>query len=915
MKIQGIVLFMLLLCAATGSFAQKPPLDFKAIDTWPIMKGAKITDNGHYMTYSIDNQPKDSQTTYLKAVTGTAWQWAIPGVAFNAISFSPDSKYAVYNLPGDTICIQQLGTNKKQILSSASAFQFLPSGKLIYKTKSPVALAIRNLASSEMQSYPGVSDYTVSANGHQLLLQSGNPGDSTQTMSLLNIGSGKQRIIWKGRNPSTAIFNNDGRELAFLATDKNPVNNQIWFYRSGMDMAELITDKEMPGMPVDMFVINLEGFNANSNRLFFALAKQPDDAKPVIKTGMPDVWNYKSGLLLPAQQFERQVSSGALLIGEVNLDNAYGGLRKIVITRDNALAPDHGNFGRFASSYLIFQAGSIVASEARIRSNDHTPTLFRLNLDDGTETPVRLPFANDWNQINFNFKLSPTGKWLLFFNRKEGAWYCYDVEDDRLQNITRGIKASFYDQKYFVNPGPEYREPAGSDIAGWIDKDSAVLVYDKNDIWKIDLLGKKAPVNLTNGYGREHQLELRIAETMDGNENMDVAENAQLLLFGFDPETKHNGFFKLDMASVRGPEKLIFGPYNYYNNTVGAEFGYSFLPIKAKNTNTWIIGRCSAANAPTLYATTGFKHLKQLTDFQPQKNYNWLTTELVNWTMADGKPSQGILYKPEDFDPTKKYPVIFQFYHHSSDALNNYPAPDYAQGDIDRAYYVSHGYLVFCPDIYYTVGEKGESVVKRVVSAAEYLSLTRSYVDSIKMGISGESFAGWEVNYLVTHTRKFAAANECCGMSDLVMDYNTVINGHDEKMDFYWSDFAYYAIGATLWQRPDLYIKNSPIFNADKVATPLLILHNKADAGVPFSQGIELFTALWELHKPAWLLQYDGNGHGVSGPAAVDYTIRQMQFFDHYLKGAPAPKWMTDGIPPWMKDIDDGLQLEPGKTP
>jgi dipeptidyl aminopeptidase/acylaminoacyl peptidase len=182
------------------------------------------------------------------------------------------------------------------------------------------------------------------------------------------------------------------------------------------------------------------------------------------------------------------------------------------------------------------------------------------------------------------------------------------------------------------------------------------------------------------------------------------------------------------------------------------------------------------------------------------------------------------------------------------------------------------------------------------------------------MGLTGSSFGGWEVNYLITHSHKFAAANECFGMSDLVTDYNNVINGHDEKWAFL-PDFAYYGMGGTLWQHPERYVENSPIFNADKITTPLLILHNKEDMGVPFSQGVELFTALWELHKPAWLLQYDGQGHGVIGPAGIDYTIRQMQFFDHYLKGAPAPKWMTDGIPPWMKGIDDGLQLEPGKNP
>lgn len=915
MKKQGVALLAVLLLAIHNLFAQKKPLDFNAIDNWPVItNGVKIADNGRYIAYSICDK-KGSQTTYLKAIKGASWQLAIPGLALSAVSFSPDSKCAVCSLPGDTLCIQQLGTNNKELLSGVSTFEFLHSGKLIYKTENPIALVIRNLATSEMQIYDRISDYTVNPKSNQLLLLSVSLGDSSHMMSLLDISSRKQQIIWKGRNPSMVKFDNEGNELAFLASDKNPVNNQVWLYRPGMDAAELIADKEISGMTTNMFVSGIEGFNADGKRLFFYLAKKPDNVRPLIKPGMPDVWNYKSGLLLPVQQFDRQVSSGGSLIGAINLDSIHRAPRKLVITKNNALTPVQCNFDRFASKYLISQAGSIVESEARIRSKDPTPQLFRVSLDDGSETPVHLPVTYSWNQVYFFFNLSPTGKWLVFFNNKDGAWYSYDVEKDLVRNLTATVKASFYDQKQFDYPGPEYFAPAGGNIAGWMTDDKAVLIYDSNDIWKIDPSCKKAPINLTQTYGLQHHLELRIAETMDGTNNENyISENAQLLLSAFDPASIQNGFYKLNLSSSQAPEKLIFGPYNYYNDASGAEFGYSFLPVKAKNSNTWIIGRCSATESPNLYATTDFKHLKALTDLQPQKQYNWLTTELVHWTTIDGKKSQGILYKPEDFDSTKKYPIIFEYYRHKSHALHHFPTPDYAIGDIEPGYYASHGYLVFCPDIYYTVGAKGESIVNCIVSVADYLSRTRPYIDSTKMGLNGSSFGGWETNYLVTHTNKFAAANECCGMSDLVMEYDNFINLHDEK-GFFLPDDSYYGMGGTLWQHPERYIANSPIFNADKVTTPLLILHNKADMGVAFSQGVELFTALWELHKPAWLLQYDGDGHGVGIEHQPDYTTRQMQFFDHYLKGAPAPKWMTDGIPPWMKGIDDGLELEPGKTP
>ena len=118
-------------------------------------------------------------------------------------------------------------------------------------------------------------------------------------------------------------------------------------------------------------------------------------------------------------------------------------------------------------------------------------------------------------------------------------------------------------------------------------------------------------------------------------------------------------------------------------------------------------------------------------------------------------------------------------------------------------------------------------------------------------------------------------------------------------------------LGATLWQRPDLYIKNSPIFSADKVKTPILIIHNEHDGNAPFAQGLEWFLAFRRLGKKAWMLQYDEETHGVSFKKNyVDYLIRSTQFFDYYLKDAPAPKWMLDGVPARLKGIDNGLELD-----
>jgi dipeptidyl aminopeptidase/acylaminoacyl peptidase len=321
----------------------------------------------------------------------------------------------------------------------------------------------------------------------------------------------------------------------------------------------------------------------------------------------------------------------------------------------------------------------------------------------------------------------------------------------------------------------------------------------------------------------------------------------------------------------------------------------------------------SATESPNYFSTTDFKNFTRLSDLHPEKNYNWLTTELLTWKTLDGSFSQGVLYKPENFDPHKKYPVIFHYYQILSDGLNAYLKPEPSDGRLHIPWFVSNGYLVFTPDIHFKIGEPGNSAYNAVISAANYLS-KMPFIDAKKMGIQGISFGGFQTNYLVTHTNIFAAACSASGATDLIGKYGSLKEESTSSQGYY--ETGQGRIGATLWQRPDLYIKNSPVLRADKVITPFLIFHTTNDSGVLFPQAIEFFTALRRLGKKVWMLEYNEGDHGVSGKSAADFSIRLGQFFDHYLKGALPPKWMTQGIPAKMKGIENGLELDhSGKVP
>ena len=162
---------------------------------------------------------------------------------------------------------------------------------------------------------------------------------------------------------------------------------------------------------------------------------------------------------------------------------------------------------------------------------------------------------------------------------------------------------------------------------------------------------------------------------------------------------------------------------------------------------------------------------------------------------------------------------------------------------------------------------------------------------------------------MITQTDKFKAAGAGAPVSNMTSAYGGIRWGSGITRQVQYEQ-GQSRIGKDLWSGYDLYIENSPIFFVPKVTTPVLIMHNDKDGAVPWYQGIEFFTALRRCGKIAWLLQYNDEEHNlVERKNTKDLSIRLSQFFDHYLKGAPMPKWMKNGRPAVDKGYDLGYDL------
>jgi dipeptidyl aminopeptidase/acylaminoacyl peptidase len=279
--------------------------------------------------------------------------------------------------------------------------------------------------------------------------------------------------------------------------------------------------------------------------------------------------------------------------------------------------------------------------------------------------------------------------------------------------------------------------------------------------------------------------------------------------------------------------------------------------------------------------------------------FTWGTAELRDFYSADGLPLKGILIKPENFDPNRSYPLMVYIYETLHQGLHNFRHPSPGTS-VNPSYYVSNGYVMWMPDIEYGTGYPGKDALKCVLPGVNML-IAEGIADRERIGIQGHSWGGYQISYMVTQTNIFAAAEAGAPVSNMTSAYGGIRWDSGMVRQFQYEQ-TQSRLGASLWEVPLRYVENSPIFWADKIETPLLILHNDEDGAVPWYQGIEFIMALRRLEKPAWMFNYNGEAHGLRQRVnQEDYTVRMQEFFDHFLKDETPPLWMVEGIKAWEK--------------
>lgn len=508
--------------------------------------------------------------------------------------------------------------------------------------------------------------------------------------------------------------------------------------------------------------------------------------------------------------------------------------------------------------------------------------LYSVNLQNGIKQLVA-------KALTRTVRWSPDGKQILFFDNNTMSWALHTPERQATRYLKDEIPFPLYDERYDrPNPAPPYG------IGGWSNDGRMLLVYDRFDIWLVDLQNDMLTRCYTKGYGRLQQTRLRMIDPGQNEPSFDT--DKPLYVTTWNEVNKKSGIYKL-MPNGR-LTRQIEGDFDLTISEQSKDLQVSLCMKQSyiADRDLWV-----SSKSHTIF--------KKITDVNPQQcKYKWGNVKQVEWINYEGNKNLGLLYLPDDYDSTRRYPAIVTFYETHTPEMHIHPVPGLSQALIDIPTYVSKGYVVFQPDVYFKTGTPGQSSYNAVVSGTQAL-IDRGIIDEQNIGLQGHSWSGFQVAYLVTRTNLFKCVNIGAALTNFTSAYTAIREESGIPCMLMYEDWQC-RMGTSLWENLPAYIENSPIFAADKIHTPALIFHCDHDGAVTQDDGRNLFLALRRLQRPAWLLNYKGEGHSLtSQPAMLDWTIRMEQFFNHYLKGTPLPRWMKEGINIHERGFDQKYDL------
>jgi dipeptidyl aminopeptidase/acylaminoacyl peptidase len=741
---------------------------------------------------------------------------------------------------------------------------------------------IGSVSSAEFNKLGTMLAYTVSAadrDGNGLFVLS---TTSWQRRSLDNARADYTRLTWDDSGTSVAALRGTDRR-GFIEKE-----NALVAFASleGAEPASFVLDRTALSGLADSMVISEKGtlqWSADHSRIFVGLKEQEasparrDSTMAVEPVGNVDVWHWKDPYIQPMQMVRAQQDRNRTFTASVLLAQ-----KKVVPLADT----------RMDRVQITHDGSWAIGQDDKEYVDDWKPQLadfYRVSTTNGERTVVLKGQER-------SLGLSPDGKYFLYWKDKQ-VW-SYDIAANKHVAITQSAPVSFVNtEEDHVGEKPSYG------ISGFTKDGKSVVLDHKYDLWLVSLDGGGTPRNLTSGAGAKSDTRFRYVR-LEPDENAPAGGagggggfggggrggggggtidlSKPVLLSAFNEQDKKAGYYRLDGDQL---SRLV-----YEDRSFGR-------PIKAKNADRVLFTRETFVEFPDYWVTNSrLENPKRLTEANPQQaQFKWGHRILIDYKDKDGHKLQGTLAVPDDYKPGQKLPMLVYFYEKLSDQQNRYEVPRYASAP-QYADYVSNGYLVLLPDIYFHTGRSHTDMLNSVEAAVKRVE-DLGYADPKRVGLHGGSYSGQGGAYISTQSKMFAAITIRAAAVDLIADFNQLWKTTGTNQHRY-DTYGQGRFGANPYDNLSLFMDQSAVFHAQSMNTPLLILQGTNDGSTEWLQGVEFYNALRFLKKPVIFLSYEGEGHGFTRyDNQYDVEMRMHQFYDHYLKGTPEAEWIANGIP------------------
>ncbi len=917
-----IRLAIALACALSSLAETAPrPIETRDVLAWKRIQSALVSPDGAWFAYRLTPNEGDSEIVLRNLADGRETRYPIgeiaPASPFGnqrptGLSFSEDSHFFAFEVSPNRAQARKARKDKKPLLNKATLVDLASAKSVSFdkiksfsfsgqaaswlalhkytsdaQDKEPTAtrftgsdLLLHQLATGDQLNIGNVAEYSFNRPGTKLAILIDAAEKTGNGVQLRDMLSGALTPLDSAKaNYKSLSWTEKGDGLAVLiGVDDKSFQDKLYrvqgftfspFKKSEFDPAKdptfpkgfSISPNRKPLWTEDLTALS---FGTHEPQKKKQGAPAEDAAPKPDAPETPDspdmlVWHFKDKRLAPMQAVQERADKNYSY-----LSMYYPANSKFVRLADDSLrqvvlAPkDNFALGRDNSPYELQSA----------LNGQRFEDIYVVDPRTGTR---KLALAKQ----RYTYSVSPAGTHLLYYN--DGHFFAFDLATGQSLNLTQSAPTSFVDTDDDHNVVKPPTTPLG-----WTADSSAVLIEDNWDVWRLPLKGK--PVNLS-GNGRKDQIRYQSRYALDPDEKgIDLSKPQYFGLYG--EWTKKSGIGVL-APNLPGVKPLTWD-----------DAAYGGL-LKAKSADTFLFTRQTVKDFPD-YQLAGatLANAKAITAANPQQSqFLWSSgSQLVDYTCdTTNAKSQAAVFLPANYEPGKQYPTVVYIYEKLSQEKNRYGMP--ALDDrFNRSVYNSNGYVVIQPDITYKLNDPGRSALWCVLPALK-AAIATGVVDPAKVGLHGHSWGGYETAFLVTQTNMFKTAIAGAPLTDLVSMYSSVYwNTGSSNQSIFESSQGRFTSG--YMDNPEPYIRNSPVYQAQNVKTPLMILHNDKDGAVDFTQGIEYFNTLRRLQKPVVMLQYKGENHHLAKPEnSKDFLTRMKEYYDYHLKGAPAPKWLEEGVP------------------